>query len=92
MQLKEFTELKYNLLSDYRNSQFNLLLDDVDLVVLHLLQLKTILKGKKQGLILDQPISTALSMIFEEKVKAKIGFDVHVFSTEKAALVWLTED
>lgn len=70
MNMKEFTEKNYNLFSDYRNSQFNLFLEDIDPVVNHLFQLKGLLANKKQALILDKPFSTALSMIFEERVKA----------------------
>ena len=91
MSMKEFTEKNYNLFSDYRNSQFNLYLEDIDPVVNHLFQLKEILVNKKQALILDKPFSTALSMIFEEKVKEKIGFNVKIFSTEEAAYEWLDQ-
>ncbi len=85
----EFTNLNYNLLSDYRNSTFNLNVEDVDLICDFLLTLKHILKDKKQSLILDDPISTAMSLIFEGEVNEKIGFKVKVFSTENAALKWL---
>ncbi len=85
----EFTHQKYNLLSDYRNSRFNLEVADVDLICDFLYSITDKLKDKKQALIIDEPISTALSLLFCGEVNIKIGFKVEVFSTEKAALKWL---
>jgi hypothetical protein len=48
-------------------------------------------KGRKQALIVDSPYSVAGSIVFKNKVYKEIGFDVKVFSTEPAALKWLTE-
>ncbi|MBN2637498.1 MAG: hypothetical protein JXR65_00250 [Bacteroidales bacterium] len=90
--MKEFTEKKYNLLSDYRKSKFNLEVKDVDLITEHLLALTGILKGKKQALLLDEPMSVALSVLFEGEVNDRIGFKVKVFATEEAAMKWLTGD
>ena len=91
MNIPAFTQQKYNLFSDYRNSIFNFEVSDVDKIVDHLYLLKDIIKDKKQALLIDKPISTALSMLFEEKVKERVGFDVKVFSTEKAAYDWLSD-
>jgi len=85
----EFIHLKYNLLSDYRNSTFNLNVNDVDPICDFLFSLRDILKGKKQSLMLDDPLSTAMSLLFEGEVNKKVGFRVKVFSTEESALEWL---
>ncbi len=85
-----FTREKYNLLSDYRRGEFIAKSNDVKIICDILYSLKTILKGKKQALILDSPMNTALSMLFEGQVNKKVGFIVKVFSTEAAALDWLS--
>lgn len=49
-----------------------------------------VVRGKKQALIIDDPYSAAGSMIFESDVYKKVGFNVKIFSTEEAAIKWLT--
>ncbi len=85
-----FTQEKYNLLSDYRRGEFIASSSDIEMICDILYSLENILKGKKQALILDSPMNTALSVIFEGKVMKKVGFIVKVFSTEEAALDWIT--
>jgi hypothetical protein len=85
----EFTEGGYNLLSDYRGSKFNLQEEDVDLICGFLGQLEKILRGKKQAIVIEDPLSTALTMLFESKINNQIGFDVRVFCTVEAAREWL---
>ncbi len=87
--LKEFTELNYNLLSDYRGAIFNLEIEDVTLISNFLSSLKHILNGKKQSLVIVDTKVTAFSIMFEDKVYEKIGFQVKVFSTTEAAEDWL---
>ncbi len=89
--LKEFTELNYNLLSDYRGAMFNLDIEDVTLISDFLSSLKHILNGKKQSLIVDDPKITAFSILFEDEAYEKIGFQVNVFSTIEAAEDWLVK-
>jgi hypothetical protein len=89
--LKEFTHLKYNLLSDYTDAKFLMNEKEIDEICGFLLNLKELLEGKKQALILHEPVSTALSILFEGEVNKKVGFIVKVFSTEKAALYWLMQ-
>lgn len=89
LNLKEFTEKGYNLLTDYRNAIFDMEIADIQLISNHLIQLKSILKGKKQAFIIDQPINTALSILFKGEVYKQIGFIVRTFSTEESALEWL---
>jgi len=89
LSLKEFTELNYNLLSDYRNSTFNLPFEDIGLIIDFLYSIKHILNGKKQSMILDDPKSTAMSLLFEIEIYKKMNFSVKIFSTEEGALSWL---
>jgi len=86
----EFTILKYNLLSDYRNGKFQIPIAQIPDIINYLLKIEMILRGKKQALIVDEPYSVAASMIFEDEVNKKVGFNVQVFTTERAALKWLS--
>jgi hypothetical protein len=87
--LIEFNSLKYDLLTDYRDSISKLEVNDIHLICDFLLSIKDILKDKKQAFIIDTPDSTALTLLFEVEVYHKIGFVVETFSTEEAALSWL---
>jgi AAA+ ATPase superfamily predicted ATPase len=88
--MPEFTQMKYNLLSDYRKSKFLFVVEEVTEIVNFMRNIEAIVRGKKQALILDDPRSTAASMLFEQKVYEEVGFYVQVFSTEEVALVWLS--
>ncbi len=90
LSMKEFTESKYNLLSDYRGSKLDMDIKSPDRIVNFMMSIEPIVRGKKQSLILDDPYSTAGSVMFSEKVNKKVGFKVRVFSTEKAAIEWTT--
>lgn len=87
--LHEFTKLKYNLLSDYRNGKFQFQPELVTEIVNYMEKIEMIVRGKKQALIVDDPLSVAASMLFENNVYKKVGFNVQVFTTENAALRWL---
>lgn len=89
LKINEFTVGKYNLLSDYLEAQFRLGTNDVQLISNFLFSLKDILKDKKQALVVQDPKSTAISMLFEMDVIEKVGFLVKTFSTRNAALIWL---
>jgi hypothetical protein len=90
MRMEEFTHQKYNLLSDYRDGRFNIPLEEVDEIVNILYALKEILSGKKQSIIINDPYSTAGTVLFKHEVYEKVGFLVEIFSTEEAAIDWLT--
>ena len=91
LNLEEFTKFGYNLLSDYRNSTFAIGVEDVDIVSELMKSFKPFIEGKKQSLILDDGFSTAISVLFVDKVYEKTGFRVKIFSTEEAALKWLRD-
>lgn len=87
--MKEFTQLNYNLFSDYRNGDFQIPLVFLPYLIEFMRTIESIVKGKKQALILDDPRNGAISMLFENKVYHEIGFNVKVFTTEASALRWL---
>jgi hypothetical protein len=88
--MKEFTQLKYNLFSDYRTGKFQIPLDFLQELMRYMHTIEDIVKGKKQALILDEPYNVAVSMLFESEVSKKIGFNVKIFTTETSALRWLS--
>lgn len=90
LQKKEFTELGYDLYSDYSESKFDIPTSFLPELIEFMKAIQHIVKGKKQSIIVEDPYSTAASLIFENVVNAKIGFKVKVFSTHNAALKWLT--
>jgi len=87
--LKEFTDLGYNLLSDYRNAVFNLSIEDIDLISDFLFKFKEILNNKKQSIVICDTKSVAMSLMFEPEIYSKVGFNVKVFSTIENAVNWL---
>ncbi|MDD2564917.1 MAG: hypothetical protein PHU27_11950 [Salinivirgaceae bacterium] len=87
--MKEFTELKYNLLSDYTGGEFQMSLDFLPKLMEFMRAIKSIVRGKKQALIVDEPYSVAGSLLFENEVNKEIGFLNKVFATETKALEWL---
>lgn len=89
LQMKEFTQMKYNLVSDYTEARFLMKEKEVNEITMFLSTLKPILNGKKQALVLREPLSTALSMLFVGEVVEKVGFKVEVFSTMKGAICWI---
>ena len=89
LQMKEFTESGYNLFSDYTDAVFDLDADNIDRIIEILIPLKDILYNKKQVLLINEPMSTALALAFEEAANKKVGFRTKVFTTKKAALKWI---
>lgn len=89
LSLQEFTDLKYNLLSDFRGGKFQIADTFVTEITNYMQRIETIVKSKKQALITDDPYSVAISMIFADDVYKKVEFNVKVFTTETAALRWL---
>jgi hypothetical protein len=87
---QEFTQKRYNLLSDYRASEFKMAFTEIDLICDFLAGISPIINGKKQALIVDMPMNTALSQLFASEVNKQNGFIVKVFSTENHAIQWLT--
>lgn len=89
LKLPEFTEQGYNLLSDYRNGKFQIMVEEISFIMEYMSAIENIIRDKKQALIVDDPYSVAASMIFEKEVFDKTGFVIRVFSTKDSALKWL---
>ena len=87
----EFTILNYNLFSDYRNGQFQIPVEYLPEIIIFMQKIENIVRGKKQALIVDEPYSVAASILFKNEVIIKVGFNVQIFSTEKAAMKWLSD-
>jgi hypothetical protein len=90
LKIKDFTQDKYNLLSDYRNGKFQIPLSHLPEMIEFMRKIESVVRGRKQALIVDHPYSVAGSIIFMNKVYKEIGFKVKVFSTLPAAIKWLT--
>ena len=91
LNMPDFTQKEYKLLSDYRDGKFQMKLSDLSGVIGFMREIENIVKGKKQALIVDNPYSVATSILFKNKVYKEIGFIVKAFSTEPAALKWLID-
>lgn len=89
LKMEEFTQLKYNLLTDYSQAHFDMAVSDCDLIVNFLATLEPVLKDKKQAMIVSEPRNTALCLLFESEVNKHIGFIVRIFSSRPAAIQWL---
>ena len=87
--MEEFTRGKYNLFSDYGNGKFEIPVEHIPEIIEFMRKIETVVRGKKQALIVDDPYSVAGSMLFRSKVYEEVGFNVEVFTTEQAALSWL---
>jgi hypothetical protein len=90
LSIEEFTKFKYNLLSDYRNGKFQIAKEYLPKIIDYMGAIETIVRGKKQALIVHDPYSVAASMLFVDVVYNQVGFNVQVFTTEEAALKWLS--
>jgi hypothetical protein len=89
LQLKEFTQQGYNLLSDYRLGVLDMHIKETYEIVETLKKLNPILTGKKQAILIDDQYSTAGAILFEDLINTETGFIVKIFSTHEAALIWL---
>ncbi len=90
IKMQEFTKLKYNLLSDLRGGKFQISIERVKDIIEFVRRYENIVKGKKQAIIVDDPYSSAASMLFKIDVYNEVGYNVQLFSTETAALEWLS--
>lgn len=91
LKMKEFTELGYNLISDYRESEFDFDIDEMPIVDEFLKSINHIISGKKNAVIIDNPRSTVFPMLYERKSGKELDFDVKMFSTEEAAASYVQQ-
>ena len=89
--MKEFYELGYNILSDYRDAVFKFSLEDTNILDEFIYNIRKLLSGKKGAVIVNVPVYTAISVLVKDKFKDAENFEVKIFSTEEAAIDWLVE-
>ena len=92
LNLPEIKDDKYNIFTDYRNCKFDFGWSDSDVIMDFLSKYKKILSEKKQAIVLDNQVSTAISMLFQSPLHETINFKIRVFSTIEAAMLWLETD
>ena len=91
LDLKEFSELGYYLFSDYRKAVIKLPESDIEFIYEYFVKIKNILEFKKQSIVIEEPTSTALSVLFMNQIQETTNFRIKIFSTEEAAIKWLRE-
>ncbi len=89
MAMEEFTQRQYNLLSDYRNSTFDIPLRYAYDIAAFMSGVRPILDGKRQAIIVDNAFSSAASTLLAGLARINAGFIIKVFSTPDAAERWL---
>lgn len=91
IKIKEFTDLDYNLLTDYRMGKTSIKTSGKKRALDFMKGLEKIVRGKKQALLMNDPLTVALSFIFQKEVKKTTGFNIKIFSTYEKALLWLKQ-
>lgn len=91
LKMPEFTQFKYNLLSDYSGGKFDIPSKKLEEIVDFMKNIEGIVRGKRQAIIIDDPYSTAVSILFQQDVYKEVGFEIEIFYSEIAAIKWLTE-
>ncbi len=87
--MKEFRQEKYNLLSDFRGAKFDFCAKELSVIELFLDSIRIILDGKRNAVIVDTPYETVISMLFENSLSKKMNFHVKTFSTLDSAIDFL---
>lgn len=89
LHLKSFTSDGYNLLSDYSEAKFNLELHELDVARPFLKRHRYFLQGKKEAVVTNDPVTTAICSLFEQHAYEDAGMLVRVFTTKEAAFKWI---
>ncbi|MFO8086790.1 MAG: STAS/SEC14 domain-containing protein [Bacteroidales bacterium] len=87
--IREFANGQFDLLSDYSGCQFNITVGDLKVIEDFLKSITHITRGKKQAIIVDNPKTTAVSIIIGSKIGQETGFHAEIFSTQDTAINWL---
>ncbi len=77
------------LLLDYCNTKISFTRSDKDLFIAFALLKKECFKNLKIGILTSDPTSTCFFLLIQGEIFRKVGCDLKVFSTEKAALKWI---
>ena len=87
--MKEFTEMGYNLISDYSEGSFDFNVSELFVIDDFLHSIKTLLNKKKNAVIVNNPLDTVISVIYQEKAEQELGFSVKTFYTLEAAIAFV---
>ncbi|MBU2556359.1 MAG: hypothetical protein KJ578_01110 [Bacteroidetes bacterium] len=87
--MPEFADDAYNIFTDYSKCSFDFDWSSQAFIQAFLNEYKTMLQSKKQAIVIEDPKSTAISMLFQEPLKHKFDFQIKLFSTHEAAMHWL---
>lgn len=79
------------MLSDYSGGKFDIPSKKLEEIVDFMKNIEGIVRGKRQAIIIDDPYSTAVSILFQQDVYKEVGFEIEIFYSEIAAIKWLTE-
>lgn len=92
LNLPEIKAGKFNIFTNYLDCEFDFSWSDADVILSFLGKHEQVLSGKRQAIVIDNPVSTAISILFQSPLHEKFSFSVEVFSTIEAALIWLDVD
>jgi len=87
--MPEFTNLGYNLLTDYAEAEFDFPISKTEDIWKCLDNLKNLLTNRKEAIIAVTPFNTAVNMLFEKDSYRLLNYWVKTFSTREAAIDWL---
>jgi len=88
--IREFLSAGYNLLTDFSHAEFDFKYDNANSGWEFFEANQKIFMNKKGAIVTSTPVPTAYSMMFELDSFKKFGYQVKVFSTEEAAVKWLS--
>ncbi len=88
--LKEFSLDGYNLMCDYSNADFDFSINSAEQIWNYMYSVNTILQNKKEAILTNKPVITAISIFFENESFKIPNFQLKTFSTRDVALDWLS--
>jgi hypothetical protein len=86
-----FSELGYDILTDYSKAEFNFSIADTKVLDPILKASRSKVPGKKIAVVVSIPYTTAITMIVQEKFHSDLGYITKIFSSREAAMQWLRE-
>lgn len=89
LDMEEFSKREYHILADYRGGDFEFEMLETEVIFDFLINIRDLLAGKKEAVIVDNPKNTVLSLLLQNKIDKDIDFKVKLFSTPEAAERWL---
>lgn len=88
--LDEFKYNGYNLISDYTEAEFEFGIEETEKIDKYLDSIKYITKGKKSAVVVDDPKSIVLPLIYQKKAEKELDFYLRTFTTYEAAKLFVS--